>query len=211
VVGELKQLVWPATCLEMRFNDPALPAIIACPTAGQTLQGEKAYAFLMSGKDWSAQTLALPESKWKVWIEGQENPSMDHFVAGDQDLNKDEELAMKYMVTLAIKVIAYASVPKHAPIQVKTREERKSVGIHPKHFESRGEKVLAVRYLPRIIRDEKPEEGESSNTQRRFMGRAGHIRFYSSDFYKNVKGQWQWIAPIPPPEGIKVIYRIRQI
>jgi hypothetical protein len=218
VVGDLRELAWPANSMEMRFAD--LPAIIVCSDAGKSKDGETVIAFGASsfviGQNapaWSEGaflTLALPISEWQRYLEGDPNEfNMDAVMAEDLNMDPAEGAAMKYLAALAIKVIAYASVPIHRPVEAKTKAEKKAVGLHPKHI-IKDQKTLVVRYLPHVVR-EPTERTEAEAASRRFLGRAGYIRHYKSDFYKNVKGQWRWMPPIPPPEGVQVVYKIREV
>jgi hypothetical protein len=208
-VGSLEDLIWPSQVFEMRFGD-SLPAVILYAKDRTSDTDEAAVAFACSDKSGAVLTLSLNETMWKAYCDGGVMPTMDKVIPEDLPMEDDEASAMKYMAMLAIKVIAYASVPQHRPVQLKTRSELKEAGIHPKHV-TPNQKTLRVKYLPRKISDPMPKAGETGEGTHRFMGRAGHIRYFTSEFFKNVKGQWRWIAPIPPPEGIKVIYKVKKI
>lgn len=210
VIGNLENLAWPAEIMEMRFKDPDLPAVIVCPEGGESSTGERVVAFGASNKEGAMMTLALPESKWQEYVLSQDNPAMEAVLSSDLKLDDGEGMAMRYMAMLAIKVIAYSSVPAHKPTKLTTRAERKAAGLHPKHVRE-GEVAYSVRYLPRIIRPAKGAGEAPGGHSRTFLGRAGHIRYFRSDFYKNLKGQWQWMPPIPPPEGVRVTYKIRSV
>jgi hypothetical protein len=216
IAGSLANLSWPAPSIEMRFQDPGLPSILLCPDVGRGTE-EAAVAFCATDKDGACLSLALPERLWQDYIKGDVEPHMAHRVEEDIDLEAGEAAAMRYLATLAIKVIAYSSVPQHKPVRIETRAEMKEAGLHPKHvvvpthptYISPKRKAFVVRYLPRVIRPH-IERGNGAK-HRTFMGRAGHIRYFTSDYWKNVKGQWRMIAPIPPPEGVNIVYKVRSI
>jgi hypothetical protein len=164
VIGSLENLAWPAECMEMRFRDD-LPAIIVCPSSGHSQDGEPVIAFGASskpdastpeGSDGAFLTLALPLSQWQAYVNGDVGDfPMSRVLSEDLDMNQAEGLGMKYMALLAMKVIAYSSVPAHKPVPVVSREEKKKAGLHPKHQHPsvKVKPTFVIRYLPRIIRE----------------------------------------------------------
>ena len=84
--------------------------------------------------------------------------------------------------------------------------EKKAAGLHPKHIPDNP--CFSVRTLPRVIRDGDASPAEGTGDKHRFLGRAGHIRFYEAERYIKMRGQWQWLPPIPPPDGIEITYKI---
>jgi hypothetical protein len=122
-------------------------------------------------------------------------------------LSKEEDQAVRYVMRLALKTLAYAAIPQHKPTLLASRAEIKAAGIHPKHVLR---PAYRVKYLPRIIRPrEDSENAQGSPTA--FLGRSGHLRLYKDDRYTNMRGKWQWIPPIEPPDGVKVVFKIRKV
>lgn len=205
IVGDLAHLVWPAESLEIRFQDPGLPAIIACSGGVKDGLGAPGVAFVIDAKNGETITTALRESLWKRYTSG----DYDSLKSPEEPMGPGESVAMRYMAVLAIKVLAYASIPQHAPALLSTKADRKEAGLHPKHAHP-GQKTLCIRYLPHVIRPKAPA-GEPTGLTHQFMGRAGVLRFYKDERYINMRGKWQWLPPIHPPEGVTVIYRVRKV
>ncbi len=203
-VGDLQHIVWPANSIEMRFSDIGLPTVIL---NNEIRNNEQCISAVIDRKDGSDMVLRINQSVWKKYSAG----DLDGFTNNSIGYETESVSVLRYMTVLAIKTLAYASVPHHKPSLINTKAEKKQAGIHPKQIRD-VDKVYVVRYLPRIIRD-KADDGMSNSTdeKRQFFGRAGCIRFYESDRYVNMKGQWQWIAPIPPPDGVKIIIKIRKV
>jgi hypothetical protein len=131
-----------------------------------------------------------------------------NFEVSTGDVEENDRECSKYLVRLAFMVMAYASIPAHKPKPVLSRQEAKELGIHPKHIHG---PIVSVRHLPKVIRDETSGgPAETTGREREFKGRAGVLRYYKDDRYVNVRGTWQLLPPIVPPEGVKVIYRIRK-
>lgn len=210
VVGDLSRLAWPSACMELRFSDSTLPTIVLVRMSGEKMgdKNESGVLFACDMKDGGTLTLSLPDRIWQSYVDGQYQDSMDAAMIYDEAMNDDEAQALRYMAMLAIKVVAYASVPQYAPQLLSSKAEWKNAGVHPKHV-LENQKVLSVRYLPHLIRENKQSANTGEGTHK-FLGRAGHIRYYESERYVNVRGQWQWLPPIPPPEGVKVIYKVRK-
>jgi hypothetical protein len=223
VAGDLSRLAFPAAQMEVRFADPDLPAILLCRIDntsvihkgmkmedGMTL-ANKGILFSADTKSGATLTLALPDTLWPQYVSGQWSEDMRPKISQDMVMEDEEAACMKYLALLAVKVLAYASCSHLAPTLVTTKAEKKAAGIHPKHVLPH-QKTFVVRYLPHVIR-EKPEIAEAhepSGKTRRFMGRAGRVVFYEHERYTRMRGVWQWQAPIAPPDGVRIIYRVRK-
>ncbi|PTY04577.1 hypothetical protein DB347_17840 [Opitutaceae bacterium EW11] len=123
-------------------------------------------------------------------------------------LSKAEGEAVRYLMRIALKTLAYSAIPQHKPALLSTRAEIKAAGIHPKHATR---PAYRVRYLPRIIRPTAAADEPKVSDPKEFLGRAGHLRYYSDERYTHMRGQWQWIPPIEPPDGVKVVYKVRKV
>jgi hypothetical protein len=211
VFGDLKDIIWPADCIEMRFQDPTLPSIMMI--SQRMHSNQDGVAFLVDAKDGASLTLSMPESEWREYILGQkQDVMMGHTTPYDMGLDKKESDAIRYMATLALKVLAYSSIPQHKPEPVVTKDQRKAAGIHPKHFNPRlQKKILVVKYLPRIIKEREDKLFNPTGKTHQFLGRIGVLRFYKDDRYTHMKNKWQWLPPIQPPEGVKVIVKVRKV
>ncbi len=209
VIGSLDNIAWPADCLEIRFQDKALPSVIVLNQLHY--EDRKGVAFLIDAKDGASITLSLDPERWKALINNDYKEQMKPVMALDLALDDKENDAIRYMALLTMKVLAYSSIPQHKPILATTREERKAAGIHPKHPIPKTDKLFSIRYLPRIIREKEEKESVSTGKTHKFLGRGGVLRYYSDERYVNMRGTWQWLPPIPPPEGIKITVKIRKV
>jgi len=215
VVGELNKIVFPARAMEIRFADPDLPAmLVGRVDKGQLMENgevvpDAGVVFAADAKDGATLTLSIPDSIWPKYVQGQYNEHMNAFTQFDQTMENDEAEMMRYMTMLAVKVLAFASVPQLGPKLLTTKAEKKEAGLHPKHIKAT-QKIYSVRYLPHVYREKVEVAHDSSGKTRQFLGRAGTIRFYKDERYVNMKGQWQFIPPIPPPKGIAIIYKVRK-
>lgn len=214
VGGDLNQIAYPSEVMEIRFGDVGLPAILVCRIKNNSEMIGRGFVdsgiiFAVDTKAGATLTLSLPDTLWHSYVEGQFNEDMRAYIPEDMTMEDSEAELMRYMVLLAVKVLAYSSIPQFAPKLVATKAERKNVGVHPKHILA-NQSVFSVRYLPRLIRETEQTTKTISDKNNRFLGRAGYIRHYQDKRFVNVKGTWQWLPPIPSPEGIQVIYKIRK-
>jgi hypothetical protein len=210
VIGDLSKLIWPGDTLEMRFMDPALPTVLIVNQLNETGQ-RHGMAFLVDAVDNASMTLSINPKDWQSLIEGQYKENMVPRTKEDMPLDDQETEAIRYMALLAIKVLAYSSIPQHKPALLTTKTERKEAGFHPKRIMPK-DKTFVVKYLPRVIRDrEEFPISEPTGKTHRFLGRAGVLRFYENERYINVRGTWQFLPPIPPPDGVEVIVKIRKV
>lgn len=206
VTGSIKHLSLPAEMMEMRFQDPDLPAMLVGTVTDHI--GDTGLVFIAQGVDGATHTLAITDEMWTAYCRNEYDCTMAQKISYDMPIEPCDVENMRYMAMLCVKVLAYGSCPRHAPALLSCRSEIKDAGIHPKHV-SPGQKCYAVRYLPRVNRLHAEVETHESGATHRFLGRAGHIRYYAAERYVNVKGTWQWLPPIPPPEGVKITYKVR--
>jgi hypothetical protein len=205
-----ENLVWPAPTMWLMFADEGLPCCLLSKRFVREARPELSsdgFSLVLWNKDGAANGVLIGAKAFAEYITGDYEMRRSIGV-GDVEMPDDEAVAVRYMASLAAKVLAYASIPKHAPLKIATRSEKKSAGIHPAI--QGPSPALLVRHLPRVIRDtdRTTQAGFGAHS---FYGRAGHIRHYEAERYTNVKGTWQWIAPIPPPDGVQVQYRVRKV
>jgi hypothetical protein len=207
VSGDIASLTWPAEALWITFQDQDLPSCMLAKRIAVT-NGMKSVGFclVMANKDGAQNGIMIGQAEWASYIEGGSYPEFP-VANGDVVMPNEEVEAVRYMAGLCSKVLAYASIPHHASPCLVTREQKRAAGLHP-HYQSSSPAVL-VRYLPRI-EHEKIEQLTGSGAHA-FYGRAGHIRLYKDERYVNMLGKWQWIPPIRPPDGVKVIYKVRKV
>jgi hypothetical protein len=199
--AEITDVVWPAAALEIRWRDESLPAIAAVNSCG-----EEPYFEITEPGGYGCGA-KLKASEWSHEIKrdiafSSTTPEHVKTTIGQKGFE-----ALRYMRTLAMKVLCYASIPRCLPTELKTRNERKAAGIHPNSIYPTT-RTLSLRSLPAVI-SPRPNPSEATGKSHRFFGRVGHLRCFSADRYKAAKGTWRWFPPIPPPEGIKVVYRVR--
>lgn len=215
-VGSIRDLIWPSDPLLFTFQDAELPEALALKVR-YTTRAEICFTLyvMSSHEDRRFRAIEVNDGIWSDVISGDALAngdlveSIDRGSGGGEFDQGDREVVI-YMASLVAKVLAYASIPQHVTVKLTTRAEKKKAGIHPRHQTSAP--TLLLRHLPRVIKDTDmtPATGSIGDAHR-FMGRAGHLRHYQAERYKAMKGQWQWIPPIPPPEGIKVVYKVRKV
>lgn len=218
----LEDLTFPARSMEIIWEDQSLPNIlVSLMSEKETVSGERAFVVVTTCKEKSPHgghtlsCVSFRTSDIADVLTGKLEGFQQMNRKFDSDLTPAEADAMNYMAILALKVLAYASVPevREAAVHPKTKSEMKAA-----HVFSRGRLapnpvsgVIHLRTLPRVVTHSEPTEasGESLSS-RRFLGRVGHIRHFRSDFYKTAKGSWKWIPPIAPPEGIKIKFIVNK-
>lgn len=213
VTGDLSGLAWPSNDLLITFQDEDLPELLLTKSRQA---GEPCYQFSVSMRSTSGvMGVKFTAGTWRSYVDGEDAEQTERDDGRDwaeenlATMNKYKG-AVRYLICLCAKVLAYASVPRHMPVKLLSKAEKKAAGIHPN--QQTNAPTLLYRRLPRIVRDPIEETTSTGDGQsHKFMGRAGHLRLYSHERYKEMKGQWQWIPPIPPPEGIQVIYKVRKV
>lgn len=203
---------FPAEAGTVCWEDPSLPAMTFSTDA-------KGVCLAIDNiEGWGTQftcthVLSFPYEKASNVLSGERLPYIGGPMPSDAPLSEEESEGMLYMVRLLFRVIAFATDKSRlavAPCQ--TRNEKKAIGIHPKHDSFKF--AASIRYLPHVRVEREREEAEvKADSERRnytFKGRAGFVRWYKHERYVNMRGKSQVIWPIPAPEGYKVIYKIRK-
>lgn len=218
--GDFRYEYFPAKSGVILWEDGSLPSVAY--TVENSTDGGVGCCFTVDAiagwgtPETTSHVFSFPLDKWKDILSGR--ASIGHIASVlphlDKPLTDDENAGMAYLIRLLAKVFTFAAndYERVEQLKVVSREEKKKIGIHPKH--DYGIKAVSVRYLPRILaeRDAQAAEvlREAESTNRKFLGRAGYVRLYSHERYTKMRGKTQYIWPIPAPEGYKVVYKIRK-
>jgi len=100
-----------------------------------------------------------------------------------------------------MKVLAYSSIPQFKPAPV-TRHQLHYGEGKPGVRGRPNRPTFRVIYLPHVIHVGERKPSEPTGIHREFKGRRGHLRYFHSDYFVNVKGQWKYIAPVEV-EGVE--------
>ena len=211
VACRYEDIILPAKCMEVIWCDETLPSILVC-------EGER--GGLIFTIDQKKLHERLGDVGHTAWIP---RPMLDEALSRrhgfynsgvrtqwDEDMSDEETEILRYMIVLVLKVPAFAQIPQFLPAKLKTKAELKEAGLLCGAAHRPDRPALSIRYLPRVQRDH-AEFNDEPTEKRNFYGRAGHIRHFNSEFFTHCKGTWKYIPPIHPPEGVKIIYRIRKV
>lgn len=120
---------------------------------------------------------------------------------GMQKLTGGEVAAMRDLALLAFKVLAFASIPQFAPVKHEGPVSKREGGKPGFMGRPRTDR-LVVKYLPaQIVELRKQAAARAARGGRNFRGRHGHIRYFRSDRFVNLKGTWTFVAPSYGPDG----------
>lgn len=209
--AHIENIPWMAPAIELYFEDPYLPTILVgkitptelaklFPHIDITLKApEYISAAMQSGQgiESSVQTLQLRPEMYKDFLEeGKVAPMVDTGIFSLAATSLDNRM-MSYMLHLALKVFAFASIERYKPTLL-TRKQM-IFGGKPGVHNRPEKKSVRVHYLPKIVY-QRNKNAEPSGETREFHGRRRHIRWYHSDRYVNKKGHWDLIEPIADPK-----------
>jgi len=214
------EAMFPSESGYVRFEDPTLPAVGFL--LGITRNRDPGIAVICDAKaawqtaDQVIHCYSFPFSDWNRVIVGDYELVQPKGLVPelDQQLSPEDKAAMEYMIRILLRVFCFASTDRSRveSIKAETREERKQIGIHPKH-DLKGHAV-SIRYLPSVGSerfDQKTEAIEESRRQNHvFKGRRGFVRTYRNVRFTQMLGKTQYIWPIPAPEGYSVNYIVRK-
>jgi len=203
----LMDVAWPAPYLRIVWEDKALPECLALKAIVDSAPGA---VFLFGTNDKCMYSIAISAQNWEEWQEGEyrlDGHPLEPLI--DKEASEGESAAGKYVAGIVLKVLGFASTVYHVKERAISREERKNAMLHPRH-DQRHIPAFIIRHLPRVVA-EKTEHPLNEGCTHLFLGRRGHLRTYRNERYKNVRGTIQWIPPIPPPHGVKVIYRVHRV
>jgi hypothetical protein len=127
--------------------------------------------------------------------------ALPELTQGDHYLPMEQEESQQFQILSALifKVLFFAAIPDFKPAKTLDNASKKEGG----KFGFRGRPKTPryrVVYLPRHIQ-QKQRDAEEAMGRHAFFGRRGHMRVYKADRYVHMKGQKQFIAPVPAPDG----------
>jgi hypothetical protein len=217
---EFSDLQWPADSLEFYFEDPALCSLLVVDNTLPSLsrwvekildsnlkklnEFKPLISILLQDVGCKSSNMVISASsvkpeELKLYCE-------EHLPipAVGEAMSNEEEEALRFMTTLCLKVMVLASIPKFKPratLEQPTKKEGGKAGYLHRAKLPR----FVVRYLPEHLAERaahaKKVRAEAAASGHTFRGRNGHIRKYKDDRYVNMKGQQQFIFPVPGPDG----------
>lgn len=203
----------PAESMEIIFQDRSLPSVLVAGIKDR--EGVPGFIFIIDAKEGDGTetpatwVLALPYEKAAYLTDAREQlGNLPHTAPLDDNLTDEESAAMRFAALLVLKVLAYAQLPG-AQAELFTHAQRREAGLLEGAKHRPAGPAFSVRYLPRPVRTVHVEPAEPSGQHRRFLGRSGHLRYFRAERYVNVRHTWKYIAPVMPPPGTKVIYKVR--
>ena len=111
---------------------------------------------------------------------------------------------ISFIAGLIHKILVFASIPYLAP-EERRGKPTKGEGGKPGVNNRPATPIFRVLYRPSVISDFKKEAAivseEDASKGRVFKGRMGHLRRYKSDVFVKRKGTWDFLPPIPGPDG----------
>jgi len=202
----VENVQWPSPVIELYFQDPKLPTILLMKTSPAQVAEWFPYLEVALEAEWYITALIQEGSnelgkvlsvqlKPDMWDEFLTTGETEKMATGlmSYNLSEVDNASMSYMLNLALKVLALASIPgyKPTPMSRKQMHEGKP-GVKgrpnmPSFLLSYGQAPLAP-----------PVRHETSG--RLFKGRRGHIRWYMDPRYTNRRFTWDFIRPVRDPK-----------
>ena len=229
--GKFEDLPWPAVTVEFNFEDPELGTMLVGKLSRKDLVDTAANKMHVDMMGYSAdaghehQLISLcqcadgsgsclnvhDEHTWPRLLETGEVDSMQPHGIADGKMTPRESAALVELLKLCLKVLAYASIPQFKPQpvtpgQLRRGEAKPGVRGRPKR------PTFRIVYLP-IVRPAappKPTTGQKPGAHREFKGRRGHIRWFHSDFYVNMKGKWIYVPPVIMAGAEHLLAKVRK-
>lgn len=218
------EVPWVAPSVEVFWEDPTLPTILLARAnrleLESTVRGRLNHLIPLpvervmvrmdcqSPDGQKVLTEVLKEDTWEAaFIRGEQTEALQ----GSLPINPQEARALRFMMGLAFKVFAYASLPRYAPEKVVAPITR-AMGGKPGYMGRPMRPALRIIYLPSVHTVVKHEEGSNGGPYigRSFNGRRGHFRTYRHERYQTMRGVRQFIAPIRVSGAPEVTYMVRQ-
>ena len=217
---EFDDLQWPAESLEFYFEDPALCSLMVVDNTTPSLsrwvekildskmlqvnEFKPLISILLQDGNCKASNMVISASSVKpedLKLYCEESLPLPEV---GETMSNDEEEALRFMTTLCLKVMVLASIPKFKP-RATLEQPTKKEGGKAGHLHRAKLPRFVVRYLPEHLAERaahvKKVRAEAAASGHTFRGRNGHIRKYKDDRYVNMKGQQQFIFPVPGPDG----------
>ncbi len=219
------EVEWPEQRLEVFFEDPAIPTMLAASSSDlemhQAVERLVKKKITVSEKD--AEKLRAPTRFVTVQTEDHEGSALsvtyppediDRFAAGEltdtrqtetdvsTSMDDEETSTMKDLTVLLFKVLLLISSEGHAVRRTREKPTRRQGG-KPGFKNRPTTDRLIVEYLPRHLEERRSAalDAAKSDTSRQFKGRRGHWRRFRSPKFVNARGKKRFIYPVMGPDG----------
>jgi hypothetical protein len=203
----MDEIPWPAKAVEMFFEDPALPTLalakLTVPEIEKMIPGLTIAPHATNPSHWIYEPrvilcINLVESIWDQVLFKDERFHMEKATP----LDNEEDQVLKEALRLAIKVFAYASLPRYKPVPV--TEITKKMGGKPGFRDRPKRPALRVVYLPSVhtVLPETNHEPTGQGKTHAFKGRRGFFRTFRHERYTVMRGKRIFVAPIVVDKGI---------
>lgn len=207
--SRFEDVPWVSPVVELYFEDPLLPTILLMKSTPEQLQKwfpqiavdlqapEYITALMQEGSDMLTGkflSLQLKPDMYESFLDKGETENMRMGLLSSS-LSEQDNFAMAFMLNLAAKVFAFASIPNFKPAAI-TRKQMK-YGGKPDVKGRPQRPAFRVDYLPKVVYA--PAHATTEPHQRTFLGRRGFIRWYSAERFVNLKGTWTFIQPVKNP------------
>lgn len=207
--AKIENVPWISPVVELYFEDPILPTLLVMKTHPDQIQswlpqievGLEGCEFItglmqegsneMESKFLSVQ---LKPSMYEDFLQDAVVPDMGSGLLST-GLSEQDNSAMCYMIHLALKVFAFASIPIYKPVPIGRKQM-----THGGKPDVKGRPVrpaFRASYLPTVIH--KSINVDNSGEFREFRGRRGHIRWYHDERYVYRKDTWDFMQPVRDP------------
>lgn len=213
--SRIQDIIWPAECVELYFEDPAIPTILLgkiipdelpsmFPGLHADLQAsEYVSAMIQEGTGMGSKYLNIqlrPEQYDAFMLAGEVDTMKDKGIGVfTHDLNDQDHASLCILIHLAMKVFAFASIPHLKPVPISRKSMR--FGGKPDVRGRPPRPASRVLYLPNVQYEYAGGGGGASGEHRAFHGRRGHFRFFHSERFVNKRGLWTLIRPVPAKDG----------
>lgn len=221
VASKVENVPWPAQCVELYFEDPSLPSIVVMKCRPQDIENwvpqlkvgledvEYITALMQEGSDIETGkhlSLQIKPSMYQDFLQDATVPAMQTGPLSST-LSSSDNATICYMVHLALKVFAFASIPQYRPAPITRKQMHWGGKAGVKNRPNRTS--FKLDYLPKIIH---PRATPSQRHEgREFHGRRGHIHWYHSERFVNRKGTWDFIQPVIDPATGKYPGRVIKV
>ncbi len=214
---DFEDIVWPAESLEFYFEDRDLATVLLVNDAENLLFKwiEKTVGDVVMINEFKPLVSILLQQKLPEGIAMTSSAVTPQDIrlfcdqdlpmpVADMELDDQEDAAVRFMASLACKVLMLASIPKFRP-QPTWDQPTKKEGGKAGHLNRPKLPRYVVKYLPEHLQERaahaRKVRQEAEAAGKVFRGRNGHMRKYRDDRYVNMKGKQQFIFPVPGPDG----------
>jgi len=215
VESRMQDIPWPAPVCELYFEDPLLPTVVVMKTHPKAIEGwfpglhsmiegDEIMTCVMQtslGLESCFVSLIIKPSMYKEFLDDVDVDPMADVGTGlyNVALDDTDNAAMNVMARLALKVFAFISIPFLKP-QPLSRKQMRFGGKAGVCGRPQRPSFRAI-YLPHARYENEVRVEEPTGKHIQFKGRRGHFRYYKSEVFKNKRGTWTMIRPVPGPDG----------